>query len=229
MRNQSVTISTHAQFARSASLILALVASAYLMSTALDSSYGWALGWILLLPLFVAIRMVSPLAALGAGALWGSSVCVFTYAAGSVPLAGTAGTFWLLSLVPGLYALFGSLLTRRVGFSPLLLGLGWVGVELALQPLGLRQGLLAATQGDGLLIQAVGYLAGYALIAFAVAYLNAALLAVLSHVCRGGAGSAVIRGTGQAVERIFPREDLVLLFHFIRPAQACAPPVPPLA
>ncbi len=225
MVRQVSNSSAHVQFGKAAALIVALVGSAYLMSTALDSSYGWALGWILLLPLFAAIRMVSPLAALGAGALWGSSVCVFTYAAGSVPLVGTSGTFWLLSLVPGLYALFGSLLTRRVGFSPLLLGLGWVGVELALQPLGLRQGLLAATQGDGLLLQAVGYLAGYALIAFAVAYLNAALLTVLSRVCRGGAGSAVIRGTGQAIERIFPREDLVLLFHFIRPAQARAPPV----
>ena len=53
--------SAHVQFGKAAALIVALVGSAYVMSTALDSSYGCALGWILL-PLFGWFRRCRPCA-----------------------------------------------------------------------------------------------------------------------------------------------------------------------
>jgi hypothetical protein len=81
-------------------------------------------------------------------------------------------------------------LTRQKGFSPLLLGLGWIAVELALQPLGLRYGLLAATQGSGLVVRTMGYLAGYVMVAF---HRRVRQRDVVDHVARrlrGGAGVA---------------------------------------
>jgi apolipoprotein N-acyltransferase len=62
------------------------------------------------------------------------------------------------------------------------LALGWVWVEFCLRPVGLEHGLLAGTQGDGMLIRVVGSFAGYAIVAFLVAYINASLLAVLHEV-----------------------------------------------
>ena len=58
----------------------------------------------------------------------------------------------------------------------LALGLGWIGVELVLQPLG----LLTGTLGGGLFFNLVGNALGYVLVAFLVAAVRASLLAVLS-------------------------------------------------
>jgi len=113
------------------------------------------------------------------GGLWGLCLYLFVAAAGSV-IPSTTPALALLTIIPAAYAGLGALLTRRIGFNPLVLGLGWVLVEVALKPLGLRSGLLAGTQAGGTLVYWVGQVLGYVLVAFLVAYVNASLLAVLT-------------------------------------------------
>ena len=97
-------------------------------------------------------------------------------------LPPTAVAFASLTALPAIYAGGGAWLTRRIGFSPFVLGVGWMGVELALAPVGLHNGLLSATQGDTALMDYFGRALGYVLVAFLVAYVNALLVEVLGRV-----------------------------------------------
>jgi len=206
-------------------LALALAGSAYLMALAIESPHRVWLGWITLLPLFYGIRVLSPARAMGSGAFWGACLFLASVAFARTELAPSLGSFALLSLIPGAYCYFGAALTRRIGFSPFLLALGWIGAEFALAPLGLRHGLLAGTQGDGLAIRLIGSVAGYALVAFLVAYVNASLLSVLTGVRRGAANSRLIRGSGDTLRAYFPIELPSYLLHIHRRAQPRAPPI----
>ena len=161
-------------------LILSLVSSAYVAAFAIGSGgHAW-LGWIILPPLFVAIRTLLPVRAMACGALWG--VCVYLFAALVVETGVTTTllSFALLAAAPAIYAYLCARVTRGLGFCALLLGFGWIGVELALKPLGLHHGLLAGTQGDGALVHTVGGLFGSVFVAFVIAFVNAALLSILS-------------------------------------------------
>lgn len=159
-------------------LILSLCASGYLMAVAVGTpGHSW-LAWTSLLPVFVAIRLLTPVQAAVCGALWGASLYTCSFAAGT--LSPAVHYLVLLAGIPAIYSFAGARLTRWIGFSPLLLGLGWIGVELMLQPLPWRYGLLAGTQADGLLVNLVGKLLGYVFVGFLVAYVNALLLTVLS-------------------------------------------------
>lgn len=162
-------------------LVLAMAAA--LMSLAQRSVDAHWLGWVTLVPLFLAIRNLSPARAALAGAFWGGVLCLFSTLGPAASLPPTLRSFAFLTAVPALYAFLGAVQTRKVGFSPLILGLGWVGVELALQPLAMRHGLLAATQNGELALRAVGYVGGWFLVAFFVAYVNASLLDMLTAAC----------------------------------------------
>ncbi len=203
----------------------ALGLSAYLMTVALASPRLWWLGWCTLLPLLLSIRAFPPLRALAAGGFWGACLYAFSAIGGGASFTATFPSFALLCGVPGLYALVGSVITRRVGFSPLLLGLLWVGVELALHPLGLRNGLLAATQ-DGVVVTVLGNVVGYALVAFLVVYVNATVLSVLSDVCVCVSVPATrfVRGSGSTPRRLFPLELPIAFLRFLRLWQPRGPP-----
>lgn len=139
---------------------------------------GW-LGWVSLVPLFGAIRLLKPMAAVLAGAWWGATLSLGqAWFVSNGPPAGILDVALPVSVF-SLYVGLGSALTRRIGSSPLVLAVGWIGVELALQPLGWRHGLLAATQDDGSLGLRVAPLLGYVFVAFLVVYANASLVAVL--------------------------------------------------
>ena len=86
-------------------------------------------------------------------------------------------------MVPGIYAYLGARLTRWIGFNPFVLGVAWMGVELALGPAGLRTGLLAAAHEDGTFVHWVSEALGYVLVGFLVALVNASLVSVLSAAC----------------------------------------------
>jgi apolipoprotein N-acyltransferase len=141
--------------------------------------YSW-IAWFGLLPLFLAIRILRPIAAALAGAFWG--ICFYFFSAtGSIGvISPTVQSLALLTIVPALYTFFGALLTRLVGFNPLLLAFGWIVLELALKPLGLQQGLLACTQSQGPFLHWISNLLGYAFVAFLVACVNASVLSILS-------------------------------------------------
>ena len=75
-----------------------------------------AVGWVTLPPLFLAIRILSPLRAFCAGAIWGAALFAFALLLGvpSVPVTFTAGL--LLSLTPAVYSGIGALVTRGTGW-----------------------------------------------------------------------------------------------------------------
>lgn len=218
-------VATSSRTGKSAVLALALAGSAYLMALAIEPPHHVWLGWVTLLPLFYAIRVQSPTRAMMSGAFWGACLFTASVAFARTEIAPSLGSFALLSLIPGAYGYFGAALTRRIGFSPFLLALGWIGAEFALAPLGLRHGLLAGTQGDGLAIRLVGSVAGYALVAFLVAYVNASLLSVLASVRRGASGTRLIRGATDTIRSYDPIELPSYFLHVLRQAQPRAPPI----
>lgn len=220
-------IEQRGRIAKAAVLPIALILSALLMAAAIEAPEARWLGWFTLIPLFLSIRMLTPLKATAAGALWGLSFFFFSALGPDAPIALTARSALLLTAIPALYARLGVHLTRRSGFSPLLLGLGWVGVEFALGSLSLHHGLLAGTLGNGLVIRTLGNLAGYALVAFLVAYVNASLLEMLTTVCVPRAGTRLVPSrSGASRGRLFPLDVPDLLFCLLGPVQPRAPPTP---
>lgn len=167
---------------KSVALAGSLAGSAYLTATAVGSSTHAWMGWLSLLPLFVAIRVLRPLRASACGALWGGCLFAFCVAASRTAVAANLASLAFLTAIPAIYTFLGAWLTRWVGFSPFVLGVGWMGVELALAPLGLHSGLLAGTQDHTALMDYIGRALGYVVVAFLVAYVNAALVAVLARV-----------------------------------------------
>ena len=162
-------------FGFGAAFTVLLGLSATLMAVAIGSAGYWWLGWFPLVPLFLSIRLFTPARAAAAGAFWGA--CLYAASGGVVASVIPRGisSLGLLVAIPALYAYVGCLISRRKGFNPFLLGLGWAGVELALHPLAPQSGLL----GGGPLVLTVGHLGGYVLVAFLVAAGTAAMLAVL--------------------------------------------------
>jgi len=208
---------------------LALAGSAYLMALAIESPKYVLLGWVTLLPLFYAIRVMSPARAMISGAFWGACLFLASVAFARTEIAPSLASLTLLSLIPGAYCYFGAALTRRIGFSPYLLALGWIGVEVALRPLGLHYGLLAGTQGDGMVVRVVGSFAGYVLVAFLVAYFNAALLSAIADVYVPARSSRLrVRGASP-IRRIFSNDSVIHLRDLIRIGQPRGPPLDALA
>ena len=117
------------------------------------------------------------------------------------------------------------MLTRRVGFSPYLMALGWIGVELALRPLGLHHGLLAGTQADGgFVIRAIGSFSGYVVVAFLVAYINASLLSVLSEVRVSLSTPRLVASSAEPRRLVVPVDLICRLSRFPCISQPRAPP-----
>jgi len=175
-------------------LVFSLVFGAFVMALSLASrDHAW-LGWLTLLPLFIAIRSLHPLKAMFAGCLWGSSLFLFGVTIFDTGIAADTSSFALLTGIPTTYAFFGALLTRWIGFSPFVLGVSWMAVELALSTLGLHEGLLAGTQGDGTMVHWLGGALGYVLVAFVVAFVNAVLVTALSAACGAISSSRYLPG-----------------------------------
>ncbi len=183
---------------KTATLLLSLMVSAGALAVALGSRDYLYVGWMALLPLFIAIRVVSPGEAFACGALWGSSFFLFSVAAGDTPVPATIQSFALLSTIPAIYAWLGALTTRRFGFSALFLGFGWIGVELALRPLDLSGGLLAGTQEDATFLSSLQSVLGYGFLAFVMAFVNGLLASALTRVRFGVSRSVVAISSGDS-------------------------------
>lgn len=193
------------------------------MGVAQSGDHSW-LGWFALLPLFHSIRVLSTTGAFGAGAIWGFSTFVFG-AFGSHSHVSPFLTCALSTLVPAVYCALGCRLTRRIGFSPYLLALGWMGVEFAFRPLGSHNGLLAGTQGDHeFIVSVIGAFAGYVLVAFLVAFFNATLLAALSEVRVHAGGGRIATTSSRPQQGIFASEILTYPSYLVNPSQPRAPP-----
>ena len=208
-----------------AALVLSLILSAALMAVAVGSGHHAWVAWVSLVPLFAVIRIFSPRRAMVSGALWGLSFYLFLAFGTDVQGLATIQALLLLTAVPSAYAYLGALLTRRIGFAPLFLALGWIGVELALRPLGFGEGLLAGSQGDGWLVRLPASLLGYGLVAFLVAYVNASLLLVLSSVCSRDGKPVSVMASYDPLGCIGQCISVACSSFGIHSSQARAPPV----
>lgn len=165
-----------------AGFALALILGGVFMAvgrTAVD--YSW-LAWIALLPLFFSIQAFRPTVACLCGLVWGVSFFACSSVALESDVPYTWGSLALLGAVPAIYAFGAAMVTRRLGFNPFVVAFGWIGVEAAVAPLGLRQGLLSALQTDAALLGVVGNLFGYILVAFVVAFVSAVLMTLLQRI-----------------------------------------------
>lgn len=176
-KNRSKTVW---RYVKESALGVLLVPSALLMAMAVGSDeYSW-FAWFGLLPLFLTIRVLSPAVAALSGMLWGGCFYLFLSAGVVSGLSLMPHSFALLAIVLMFYAYFGVILTRWIGFNPILLGLGWILVELALTPLGLDHGLLAGTQSANSFLYRISRPLGYVFVALFVAGVNAWLVLLLS-------------------------------------------------
>ena len=208
-----------------AALCASLVAGAYLASVGGETAPP-VFGWVAMLPLLAAVRVARPVGAAAAGALWGTAFFAFSAWLGSSGRAEQVALARLLLLAgaPAAYACGGAWLTRRIGFSPFVLGVAWMGVELALGPAGLRPGVVEGTGLGGAVLDQMARALGYVFVAFLVAYANAVLVAVLSGVCEP-APHPVRPAAVELFRRSFdPQWVPALLLYAIAPSGPRAPP-----
>ena len=162
-------------------LIVSLIFGALMMAAAIESSpHAW-LTWFALVPLFFVIRLWNSKAAALGGALWGLLVFLFSAIQPAAAITPTVQSLVLLTMLPALYAGLSAAVTRWIGFNPFILGVAWMGLELALAPTGLRGGLLGAVPAHGTVGQWIGGALGYVFVAFLVAVVSASLVSLLSN------------------------------------------------
>ncbi|MEK6674186.1 MAG: hypothetical protein AABZ47_00860 [Planctomycetota bacterium] len=146
-------------------------------------SHSW-LSWFALIPLFVSIAVLRPARACLAGALWAGSFAASSAFLDAVPISlPSIGTLILLASV-SIYTAVGARITRRIGFNPFILGLGWLAVEVVLDfssPQG-RGRLFTSVPSQHGLMGCVGHTLGYLFVALVVALANGLLLAVLGGI-----------------------------------------------
>jgi len=228
------------------SLPLSLVGSAYLMAVAHEPGGVPAVAWLALFPLFVCISVLAPARAALAGAFWGACLYVFAVL-GVSPTNAEWGVstfrhfdvstfpfvaFYYRSLmvaaliiaVPAIYAGLAAWLRRAIGFSPFVLGVGWMGVELAFAPVNLNLGLLAAEQTDAGVFHWLAHALGCVFLGFFIAYVNAALVDVAAKIRLPKPRPRIVR--------LFNAPILHLRFEFLEffnrlPLEPCHPRAPP--
>ncbi len=206
-------------------LASSLIGTALLMALALTSPDYSSLAWISLLPLFWAIRSQGPTTAAFSGALWGISLYFFSTVGAAPAVAPTFFSLVLLATVPALYAGLGSLLTRAIGFNPLMLACGWILVEVALKPLRLHQGLLAGSLGDTAQLHWLARLLGYVFVALIVACANASLVSILSGTRLSFPACRSLAGSPNVVRRLASQSVLAIQPWTLRQVQARASPI----
>ncbi|MBI3835453.1 MAG: hypothetical protein HY287_14090 [Planctomycetes bacterium] len=141
------------------------------------------LEFVALVPLFWSIRSGNARLACVCGALWGGTIALCAACGLDLPMSITAVSAALLIAAPAIYAAIGALLTRSIGFSPLVLAVAWTGVELLQSQLGLRSALTTSVYEHSALLDAIARTFGYVLIAFTITYLNAAMLSLVTIAC----------------------------------------------
>lgn len=197
-RKSSLFVTASVQIFPTWLLIILQAASGVLVSLAIVKAVpGW-MTWFSLTPFFLA--PTSGLVALSAwcGATWGLSA----FGAMSVldpthHLFADGIPFVLFISVPTIYASLIALISRRFGgFNPLLAGLAWVGLELALQPAGLPLGMLAGPQIENEILRSLAPVLGYALVSFVVATVNAYVAKQLAKLAAAPTRRSVRPGPG---------------------------------
>jgi len=179
---------------------LPLLASAFILALASRPGANHLLGFVALIPLFAAIQSARPWVAFRRGLAWGAFTAVLLSSLGSHTLSPLS-LIALPPLVAG-YAAAGAWLSRKIGFSPFVLGVAWIGVEFALSFLGMQLGLLPASQSDGWFMHHFGRALGYVAVGALVAYVNAACFHLVREIlAHAGSGISTTSSADSAVVR----------------------------
>jgi apolipoprotein N-acyltransferase len=160
-------------------ILPASVASALLMVLAAGTESQYWLAWIGLLPLFFLIRILPPVWAALSGTVWGISIYLLSIAGLGYDLTPSPLFLSMMALIPGLFALLCSWLTRKLGFNPMILAFGWILLEVSLRPLGLEHGLLTGMHGEGTHLHWMCRIFGCLSGAFVIACTNATILVLV--------------------------------------------------
>lgn len=213
-------------FAKASALLASLIAAGVLTGESVSVHAHTWLSWFALIPVFIAIRFLKPSLAAVCGAIWGFSIYAYSAVSGGSGFEPTLLSCLLLTLVPAVYAWFGSHATMRRGFDPLILGLGWAAVEFALAPVKLRYGLIASVQIDNLVLLVVGKTGGCIVVAFLVAFVCATILgAVTDVVCAAAPRSRRLIAAGDSGQCIHLSRWIATIIRYLVPSHPRAPPV----
>jgi len=171
-------------FGDAAVMALSLAGSAYLLSVHLVRSGSTIIPLFGLVPLFVCIRAFPAWFAMLAGGFWGAGLCAFNafLFPGHSNLELTIAQAMLLIGAPAVYCWLGALLTQWIGFSPFVLGVGWMGVQLTLTASGTDLGLVDSLSSSLPFLHWIAHALGYALVGFVVAYISACTVCVIAVV-----------------------------------------------
>lgn len=154
-------------------LLLSVVLSAFLAAVCSNARHQPYFSFVALIPIFVAVRVCVPWQGALCGAVWGLTLSVLSVlgVGASIPLSPPS----ILAVIalPAGYVWFGTALTTRIGFSPFVLAVGWMGLEAALSPTGMmnHSGLVDRTWPS-----VFGSMVAPLLIGFCVALVNAIVL-----------------------------------------------------
>ncbi len=216
------------QMVIAASIGCLLVASAALLANEIYFRAHPVFGWLTLFPLLAVIRVLSARRAALCGAIWGAGLFYFLALQAHPIVPPTVASFALLVGLPAAYAAGMVWVTRRCGFSPLVLAFGWCGVELALLPLGLRGGLLGGIAGgSGSFLSFLQGLLGYVCMAALIVAVNAVALSMLTKAyVKACASQRFGRGPSAGPRpRFIPRETPIGWHFYAHAVQPRAPPV----
>lgn len=167
----------------------ALAAGAVLSAHSAASHIPLLVGMLGLFPLFVAIRVYRARIAALCAAAWG--LLLFVQLARWGLIDPTLLTAVIFAAAPACHAAFGSWLTRFVGFSPLVLGVTWFGVEFSLFAAGLPRGLFSGAPEETAILGAISHGLGVFFVGFLAAYVSATLVRAISVVTLPGAPAGV--------------------------------------
>jgi len=157
-------------------IITLLIGGAWATATAVGSPTSFWPVWISLLPLFAAIRLFSAKSSAFFGGFWGGCLYLFLAASPAMMTESGAPILAMLVIIPAAYAAVMAVFSRRFGYSPLAMALGWILVELAFNLAGLRDGLLSVGNSRGPALQIVADFLGSGFVAFIIVWISAFLL-----------------------------------------------------
>jgi apolipoprotein N-acyltransferase len=164
-------------------LFVSLSCGAILVAVAVGVPRCPWIGWLGLFPILTAIRFLTPAKASISGIVWSLSYCLALYILGVTSFVRSYVSISAILVLPALYLSLGASVTRRFGFQPVFLALGWVILEYVFTFVGIRHGLLGLTTetvgGVHLVMQAFGYI----FVAFLIVLINAELLSIICGIC----------------------------------------------
>ncbi len=163
--------------------ILAQIAGGGAMAMALSyPRWAW-LAWVSLLPLLISIRFHTPFKAMLHGAAWGASLWAVMLLSTVAEHTATLGVGLYAIVAISFYTWLGALATRYVGFHPLVLGVSWMFVELALSPLGWHDRVMADVYASSGWLSLISHSLGCVFVGFVVAFITASLVCAAVSVC----------------------------------------------